>query len=299
MLLALTGSGCAQGSTASGAQGSNSAGALTPEIKHRIQTEIRSRYSVPPSIEVRLSDPKASDIPGYDQITVTFTGGTHNTTFDFLVSKDRKTLARLEKMDISQDMMSKIDIKKRPIRGNPNATVTIVNFDDFQCPFCSRMHATLFPGILKAYGDRIRVIYRDYPLVEIHSWAMHAAIDANCLADQSSDAYWEFADNVHGNQKDISGHSRTEALANLDRIAKEQGQKHNLDAGKLQACIQKQDESVVRASMADADKLGVDSTPTLYINGEKSTGVLQEDELKAVLDRALGQEKAPPADAKK
>jgi protein-disulfide isomerase len=162
------------------------------------------------------------------------------------------------------------------------------------------MHATLFPAILKAYGDRIRVIYRDYPLVEIHPWAMHAAIDANCLADQSNDAYWDFADNVHGSQKDISGHSRTEAFANLDRLAKEQGQKHNLDAGKLQACVQKQDESVVRASMADADKLGVDSTPTLYINGEKSTGVLQEDELKAMLDRALGQEKAPPhADAKK
>lgn len=300
LFLALAGSGCAQGSTASVAQGSNSAGALTPEIKHRIQTEIRSRYSVPPAIEVGLSDPKASDIPGYDQITVTFTGGAHNTSFDFLVSKDRKTLARLEKMDISQDLMAKIDIKNRPIRGNAKATVTIVNFDDFQCPFCSRMHATLFPGILKAYGDKIRVIYRDYPLVEIHPWAMHAAIDANCLADQSGEAYWDFADNVHGNQKDVSGHSRAEALANLDRMAKEQGQKHNLDAGKLQACIQKQDESVVRTSMADADKLGVDSTPTLYINGEKATGVLQEDELKAMLDRALGQEKMTPhADAKK
>ena len=298
--LVLTGFGCAQGSTTSGAQGSNSPGALAPEIKHRIQTEIRSRYSVPPSIEVGLSDPKASDIPGYDQITVTFTGGTHNTAFDFLVSKDRKTLARLEKMDISQDMMSKIDIKNRPIRGNANATVTIVNFDDFQCPFCSRMHATLFPGILQAYGDKIRVIYRDYPLVEIHPWAMHAAVNANCLADQSNDAYWDFADYVHGNQKDVSGHSRTEAFANLDRIAKEQGQRHNLDAGKLQACIQKQDESAVRASMAEADKLGVDSTPTLYINGEKSSGVLPEDVLKAMLDRALGQEKVtPPADAKK
>jgi len=293
LFLALTGSGCS-------AQGPNAPSALTPEVKHRIQTEIRSRYSVPPSIDVGLTDPKASDIPGYDQITVTFTGGAHNTSFEFLVSKDRKTLARVEKFDISQDMMSKIDVKNRPVRGNVNAQVTIINFDDFQCPFCSRMHATLFPNVLQAYGDKIKVIYRDYPLVEIHPWAMHAAVDANCLGDQNNEAYWDFADYVHANQKEVAGHTRQEALANLDRIAKDQSQKHHLDDAKLQACVQKQDESAIRASMAEADKLGVDSTPTLYINGEKATGVLPEDVLRAMLDRALGQDKgSPPADAKK
>ena len=293
LFLALSASGCS-------AQVSGSSGALTPEIKRRIQTEIRSRYNVPPSIGVGLSELKASEVPGYDQLTVTFTGGTHNTTFDFLLSKDRKTLARLEKFDISQDLMAKIDVKGRPVRGNPNAQVAIVNFDDFQCPFCSRMHATLFPGILQAYGDKIKVIYRDYPLVEIHPWAMHAAVNANCLAEQSNDAYWDFADYVHGNQKEVSGRSRAESFANLDRIAKDQGQKHQLDLQKLQACTQKQDETAVRASMAEADKLGVDSTPTLYINGEKATGVLPEDVLRTMLDRALGQGGgSAPADAKK
>lgn len=293
LFLALGGSGCS-------AQGPSASGALTPEVKHRIQTEIRSRYSVPPSIDVGLSELKASEVPGYDQVTVTFSGGAHNTTFEFLVSKDRKTLARLEKFDISQDLMSKIDVKGRPVRGNANATVTIVNFDDFQCPFCSRMHTTLFPGILQSYGDKIRVIYKDYPLVEIHPWAMHAAVNANCLAEQSNDAYWDFADYVHGNQKEVAGRSRAESFANLDRIAKDQAQKHQLDLQKVQACVQKQDETAVRASMAEADKLGVDSTPTLYINGEKSSGVLPEDVLRTMLDRALGQSGgSPPADAKK
>jgi len=208
LFLALSASGCS-------AQVPGSSGALTPEIKRRIQTEIRSRYNVPPSIGVGLSELKASEVPGYDQLTVTFTGGTHNTTFDFLLSKDRKTLARLEKFVISQDLMAKIDVKGRPVRGNPNAQVAIVNFDDFQCPFCSRMHATLFPGILQAYGDKIKVIYKDYPLVEIHPWAMHAAVNANCLAEQSNDAYWDFADYVHGNQKEVSGRSRVLAGVEL------------------------------------------------------------------------------------
>jgi protein-disulfide isomerase len=273
---------------------------LTPEISRRIENEIRSRYNVPPQITISMSAPKAGSMAGYDDVVVTFSGGTHTTNHTFLVSKDRKTLAHLETIDISQDLMSKIDVKGRPVKGNPNAKVTIVNYDDFQCPFCSRMHSTLFDNVFKDYSDRVRVIYKDYPLVEIHPWAMHAAIVGNCLGEQDSQAYWDFADYIHSNQKTVAGKSRTEAFANLDSTAKDQAQKHKLDESKLQACVQKQDESAVRASMAEGDKLGVDSTPTLFINGERFTGVVPEQELRAVLDRALAENgQQPPANAKK
>src|SRR5260370_19865572 len=112
------------------------------------------------------------------------------------------------------------------------------------------MHSTLFPNVLQAYGDKIKVIYRDYPLVEIHPWAMHAAVDANCLGDQNNEAYWDFADYVHANQKEVAGHTRQEALANLDLIANDQSQKHHLDHAKLQAYVQQQDESDSRGSIA-------------------------------------------------
>ena len=290
------------------AQSSNSASGLAPEIAHRIQTEIRSRYNVPPQIDISLSAPKPGDVPGYDTITVTFTGGSHTSTHDFLLSKDRKTLAHLEKMDISQDLMSKIDVKGRPVRGNGNAKVTIINYDDFECPFCSRLHATLFPDILKSYGDRIKIIYKDYPLVEIHPWAMHAAVDANCLADQSNEAYWEFADYVHANQREITPKTQdkqekpnwSEAFAKLDALAKERATKHNLDQQKFDACVKKQDESAVRASMAEGDKLGIDSTPTLFVNGERMSGAVPEDQMRAILNRALvaAGEQAPTSSAK-
>jgi protein-disulfide isomerase len=272
---------------------------LTPDITHRITTEIRSRYNVPSQVTIAVSEPKSSTIPGYDEVVVSFTGGTNTTHHDFLVSTDRKTLAHVEKIDISQDLMSKIDVKGRPIKGNPNATVTVVNFDDFQCPFCSRMHATLFENVFKDYADKIKVIYKDYPLIEIHPWAMHAAIDGNCLGEQNAPAYWDFADYIHANQKQMTGKSRTDAFQNIDNLAKEQAQKHQLDASKLQACMQKQDESGVRASMAEGDKLGVDSTPTLFINGERYTGAVPEQELRSALDRALADSaQQAPANAK-
>lgn len=286
VFLAMIGAGC---------KAQNPAG-LQPDVTRRVQTEVRSRYSVPAQITISLSDPKPAEVPGYDSIVITFTGGSHTTNHDFLISKDRKTLAHLEKIDISHDLMDRIDVKGRPVRGQPDAKVTIVNFDDFQCPFCSRMHATLFPSLLASYGNKVKIIYKDYPLLEIHPWAMHAAIDANCLAAQNNDAYWDFADYVHANQKEVAGKSRPESFANLDKAAKDQGQKRQLDAQKLEACIQKQDDTAIRTSMAEADQLGVDSTPTLFINGEKISGAVPESELRLILDRALG-EGGQPASA--
>jgi protein-disulfide isomerase len=97
----------------------------------------------------------------------------------------------------------------------------------------------------------------------------------------------------------MAGKSRTDAFLNLDNVAKEQAQKHQLDADKLQACIQKQDETAVRASMAEGDTLGVDSTPTLFINGERFTGAVPESELRAAVERALADTaQQAPANAK-
>lgn len=287
LLLTIVVPGCkAQTSASSGT-------ALDAETSHRIKTEIRSRYNVSSQVDISLSDPKTGTVPGYDDVVVTFHGATKSTSFDFLISKDRKTLAHLEKIDISQDLMSKIDTKGRPIRGGDKAKVTIVNYDDFECPYCARMHEQLFPDLTQRYGDRIKVIYKDFPLLEIHPWAMHAAIDANCLADQNGSAYWDYADYVHANRNTISGKSQQEAFANLDNAATSQANKYHLDVSKAEACFKKQDESAVRVSIAEGDKLGIDSTPTLFVNGERVSGVIPEDQLHAIVDRALAETGQP------
>ncbi len=282
--------------------------ALNPDSVERIQTAIRNQYNVASQIGIAVSAPKASEVPGYDQIVVTLSSANNEkkTTFDFLISKDRKTLGHLEKVNLEKvelpkEVMAKMGLEGRPVRGNSAAKVTIVSYDDFQCPWCSRMHAMLFPGLLKAYGDKVKFVYKDFPLIEIHPWALHAAVDANCLADQSSDAYWDFADYVHGNQKAVSGHNPAEAFTNLDTAARDQAAKHHLDVEKANACVTKQDETAVRASMARADKMGIDSTPTLYVNGLKLSGPMSEESLHGILDRALADtgDKAPSINAKK
>src|SRR5438874_12161585 len=179
-----------------------------PELSQRIERQLRASYNVPATVKVNLSSLRTSEFPNYDALTVTFDNEGKKQTYDFLLSKDQKTLIRMTRMDLSKDpyaeVMKKIDVKGRPVRGNPNAKVTVVSYDDFECPFCSQVHRTLFPELLKEYGDRVAFIYKDFPLSEIHPWAIHAAVDANCLGAQSADAYWEFADYIHSNQQVVN-----------------------------------------------------------------------------------------------
>jgi protein-disulfide isomerase len=266
----------------------------SPEVARRIEQQVRSYYNIPPKVKVILGTTKPSEFPNYDALTITFDSGEKKQTYDFLLAKDGKTLLRMTKLDLSKDLlvetMKKIDLSGRPTRGNSKAKVVAVNYDDFECPFCSRMHQTLFPDLLKEYGDRVLFIYKDYPLAEIHPWATHAAVNANCLAAQNQDAYWDFADYIHANQKEVNTEKNPDAqLAILDRLAVAQGQKHNLDGTKLQACIKAQKDDAVKASIHEGDGLGVEATPTMYVNGEKVDGAIPIAELRAVLDRALVQ----------
>ena len=250
---------------------------------------MRSTFQLPSSLEVSVGKRGPSEIPGYDVVPVTLSSNSHTSTHQFLISKDDKTLIEWEKLDISKDLMDTINTEGRPERGNKDAKVTIVNYDDFECPYCSRMHQTLFPDLMKSYGSQVKIIYKDYPLVEIHPWAMHAAVDANCLAAQNGEAYWEFADYIHANQKQINGEKRDidQEYGRIDQLTRDLGSKHKLDASRLDACIKKQDDSVVRASMKEGDKLGVGATPTMFVNGERIEGVVSEAALTSVIDRAL------------
>lgn len=267
------------------------------DLSQRVEHQLRAYYDLPESVKITLS-PHPSEFPNYDGYTVTLEDEGKKKVFDFVLSKDQKTLIRIVKIDMTTDPyaenMKKIDIKGRPVRGNPNAKVVIVNFDDFECPFCSRAHQTIFPELLKEYGDRIAFIYKDFPLSEIHPWAIHAAVDANCLAGLSNDAYWDFADYIHSNQGVVNsekGHDNQ--FAALDRITLNEGAKFKVDTAKLQMCMKAQKEDAVTASVKEGEALGIDGTPTMFVNGRMINGARSVQEFREVFDSALQQAGVP------
>ena len=267
------------------------------DLDRRVERQIRAQFQVPEQVEIKMGGRStSSDFPSYDKLVVTLSAGNKKQDLDFLISKDNKTLVRWEKIDLTVDpyaeVMKKIDLSGRPWKGNKDAKVVIVSYDDFQCPFCSRMHDTLFGEVFKQYGSSVKVVYKDFPLYQIHPWANHAAVDSHCLATQNNDAYWAFADYVHNHGREINGDQNApkklaEQFVIIDKITRDQGQKFNLNLDQLNACIKAQDDRAVRASAQEGESLGVQATPTVFINGYKIDGAVPPNVLQAAIDRAL------------
>lgn len=258
-------------------------------LTRRIEVMVRSKFNIPPDYNLLLGPRKASQIPGYDSLDVMLVRNGKTTNIDFLISSDNTKLARLETFDLVKDPSLNIDVANRPVRGNPEAKVTIINFDDLECGYCARMHQTFFPDTVNHYKGLLKFVYKDFPLEEIHPWAVHAAVDANCLASQNGDIYWTYVDYLHQHGEEVNGADRDlkKSFAALDRIARQEGTVGKLDSAKLDACIAKQDETQVRTSAHEAETLGLEGTPAMFINGERIPGALPQDKLWLVIDRAL------------
>jgi len=274
---------------------------VDPALQRQIELRVRAQFDLEPNIAVTIGARGPSQTPGFDTIPVTLSRDGKTQTLDLLISTDNRQLARMTTWDLTKDPSSSIDISGRPVRGNPAAKVTIINFDDLECPYCARMHAELFPATLARYGDLVRFVYKDSPLSEIHPWALHASVDASCLAAQNGNVYWSFIDYVHSHAQEISGdnHDPATSFASLDRITRQEATLGKLDEAALNICISKQDDTQIKASTKEAEALGLEGTPMLFINGEKVNGAVPQEMVWAAIDRALraAGEQPPPMPA--
>ena len=277
----------------------NPQGPLDADLVRRVEVMVRSQYNLPSDYAVTVGTPQPGDIAGYNKLPITITHNGHSQVVNFLLSSDNSKLARLETFDLAKDPAFNLDIAGRPMRGNPEAKVTVVNFDDLECPFCARMHAELFPSTFNRYQNLVRFVYKDFPLTQIHPWAMHAAVNADCLAAQNGTVYWNYVDYLHAHGDEITGQNPNlkRSFDELDRLARDEGTVSKLNATQLDACIAKQDETNVRKSLAEADALGLQGAPALFVNGERIDGAVPEPQVWAVIDRALraaGETPPPP-----
>jgi protein-disulfide isomerase len=274
---------------------------LSPDLARRVEVLIRAKSQVPPEYVVNVGGRQKSEVPGFDTVEVTFSAnGKTSKPLVFLLSADGKTLGQFNKFDISKDPKELVSAANRPGRGGPaTAPVTIVVFNDLECPFCAKMHSQMFPAIMDRYKDQVRIVYRDFPLEQIHPWAMRAAIDSSCLAAQNTVGYWKLVDYIHLHAAELGGETKSVEKANsaLDSLTMEEGKSQKVDTAALTACIAKQDDTAVKASIKEGDALGIDATPTLFINGEKLDGAQPMEYVYRMVDDALkaaGQTPPPP-----
>jgi len=168
-----------------------------------------------------------------------------------------------------------VDVGSSPIAGGESAKVTIVEFSDFQCPFCSRAAKTV-SELKKKYGSKVKIAFKHFPL-PMHPNAGPTSEASMCVYEQGKDKFWKFHDLAFGAQDKLDAE-------NLTKLAKSAG----ADEKKFKECFDaKKFADFVKKDQAYGEKLGVRSTPTFFVNGQLLSGALPIEQFSEVIDEEL------------
>ncbi|HZO83156.1 MAG TPA: thioredoxin domain-containing protein [Candidatus Binataceae bacterium] len=193
-------------------------------------------------------------------------------------------------LDLSKDPWGRVDTSKlrladRATLGPEDAPVTIIEFGDFECPYCARAFGDIETVVNTTYKGKVRLIFKNFPL-NIHPWAMQAALAAECVRRQNPKAFWPFADDIYRDQGEITPQNLREHVTG-------QVKKLGLDEAALDACIAGDSaEAQVNQDRADGNAIGVNSTPTFLVNGIELVGLPSDKTFASVIDSELKQREA-------
>ena len=237
-------------------------------LQKTIEAYVRNLYAFGPDVEVTVSEPKDAGMAGLLETMVSVKVSGNNEDAKFYVSKDGKYLVRGEVSDLTKDPLAAnralIDLTNAPSMGDPKSAVTLVEFSDFECPVCRSLH-DIMRGIMQNY-PQVRVVFKDYPIEVLHPWARTAAIAGRCAYMQDPAAFWKMYDLIYDNQDIISA---ANAWMKMSEFAGQAG----LNADTFRACMAGPDAgAAVDASRANGQKLDVNSTPTIFVNGRRMVG---------------------------
>ena len=266
-------------------------GSPTPAVdKKQIEDYIRHLHVWGPQITVQIGDPKPSQIEGLFEVVVSASAGQASLQEPILVSKDGKKIIRGVAYDLRQNPfqneIAKITTNDSPSFGPADAPVTLVVFSDLQCSYCKQEAKSIRENIPKDFPKEVRVVFKDYPLDQIHPWARTASIAGRCIAKQSNDAFWTFHDWTFENQAQFT-------VENIKPKIGEWAKTQSLEPIGLAGCIDtKATEGEVNAAFALGRQLNVDSTPTSFLNGRKLVGTHPWPQLKQIIELEIAYQKA-------
>ena len=237
-------------------------------IQKTVEAYLRNLYAFGADTVVKIGAPKDIGIEGLLEIDVAVKLGENEQTGKVYVTKDGKYMFRGEVSDLSKDPMvetrTQLETKDSPSLGPANAPVTLVEFSDFECPVCRALHDAL-RGMLPNY-PQLRVVFKDFPLEQIHPWARTAALAGRCAYQQNPPAFWKMYDFIYDGQDLISPEN---AWGKMTDFASQSG----LNADVFKSCMASPEAgAAVDASRANGILLEVGSTPTMFVNGRRIVG---------------------------
>lgn len=252
---------CAQQASAPASSG-------TSPIQKAVEAYLRHLYAFGPDSEVKVETPKDTGVPGFQEVDIEVKMGENKQNGKVYVTKDGKYMFRGELADMSKDPLAEaraqIQMKDAPALGDAKAPVTLVEYSDFECPICRSLHDEL-RGLLPRY-PQVRVVFKDFPLEQIHPWARTAALAGRCAYEQDPKAFWKMYDLIYDNQEVISAENAWNKMLEFAGTA-------GANSDTLKGCMASPEAgAAVDASKANGQLLEVGSTPTIFINGRRVVG---------------------------
>jgi protein-disulfide isomerase len=259
--------------------------------KAELETYVRHLWVIPAAMGVTIGDPApAPDVPGFQEVPVKVTQGPASQVISIYVSKDGSKILQGNAFDINFNPFKKdldrLKTQGQPSLGTPGATVVVVLYSDFQCPFCKAEAQMLRQNLIANYPTQVRLYFVDFPLEQLHPWAKAAAIGGRCVFQQDPAAFWEYYDWVYGHQEGITADNLKSIVTTWSKDRKD------VDTVALGACMDtKGSEKEVDAEVAQGKLIQIDATPTLFVNGRRISNSIEWVNLKATIDNEIEYQK--------
>jgi protein-disulfide isomerase len=252
--------------------------------KAELETYLRHLWVIPQTLGVSIGDPKPSDVPGLDEIRVTITQGQASQVVLLYATKDGSEILQGNAYDVNfnpfKKDLDKLKTQFQPSLGTPGATVVLVMFSDFECPYCKVEAQMLRQNLISNYPTQVRLYFIDFPLDKLHPWAKAAAIAGRCVFHQDPASFWDYFDWIYGHQETITA-DNLKSIVNIWS----KGRK-DIDTLQLNGCIDgKETEKEVEAEQAKGKELELEGTPTLFVNGRRIPNSMDWASLKATIDK--------------
>ncbi|MGH9804323.1 MAG: DsbA family protein [Candidatus Acidiferrales bacterium] len=248
-------------------------------------TVLRRIFNLPPDVSLEFTQTRPGEDPDTTLVTFEIARGDERRTFELPVSRDGRRVRydgrQLLLADPFSAVRSEISLDNLPAHGAENAALTIVEFSDFTCQYCRQFFNTTEPELLARYGRRVRLLYKYAPVGEARPGSEEAALAAACAFRQSNQAFWAYHARLFSQASRLA-----EGRSVLLALAREA----ELELPAFERCLnERQSLPDVSRDIEEADRLGVDATPTFFFNGRAYYGLppreyffqIVEEELKA------------------
>jgi protein-disulfide isomerase len=238
-----------------------------------------------PGVAFKVTKIDPAEMPGWRKGHLEASLGDQKQDILFYVSDDGRYLFRGDAIDLTVDpfvaLMNKMKLTGAPTRGPSDAKVTVVEYSDFQCPYCGHAWEIFEKEVYPQYKDKVRFVFKQMPLTQIHPWAEDAAVASACALEQGNDQFWKLYDGLFAQQAQIT---KDNLPAKVEEIATAAG----LDVPRLKDCLAgRKTIDAVKADQAEAASVGVNGTPTFFINGRRIQNTQDASAFKQALDQAL------------